>query len=205
LARNSASTLTVAWVSGNGLVVPTAIGIDKFFFNGAAMKPASAGTPAVAAHCSVGNPSRTMSNCLNNNTKGTWIPAVPAVGPTPAGVSSPGWSLNTNQSLYNADGFTAQYKNSLDNPGGTQTSGIVFTFADATQFAADFNASSSFAAHVRYDNSCSGFVSDQTHPGPSSDVNCDAPRIPEASSLLLLGPGLLLAGMVRRKLASRRQ
>ena len=89
-------------------------------------------------------------------------------------------------------------------PAGTGGIGSAITFTLnglITNFTSN-TGGNEFAVHVRYGGSCSGFIGGQVGVGTQgSNTNC-TPQIPEPSSLLLFGSGLLgLAGVIRRRLS----
>lgn len=102
------------------------------------------------------------------------------------------------------DGFGLFNKFEKDPGGTTGISGpVVFTLAGLATFTPnDHNAT--FAAHVRYTDSCSGFVSDGTTTSGGSDSICGSTKVPEPSSLLLLVSGILSLGVIGRKFAKRK-
>lgn len=124
--------------------------------------------------------------------------------------NDPSGVWNTNFDGTTADGFGMFNSNKSDNSGGTGGIGtaIVFTLSGLESFVlnattAGHPVGSKFAAHVRYGNGCSGFVSDGTTTSITSDSNC-AP-IPEPGTLALVGSGLVgLGTIVRKRLFNRR-
>jgi hypothetical protein len=89
--------------------------------------------------------------------------------------------------------------NPIDTP---VTNWLVFTLAAVPANLNNWD----FAAHVQYNDGCSGWVSDRTHPNPGSSDACGSASVPEPSAMILFGIGLV--GVVtwdRRRLGKERR
>lgn len=91
----------------------------------------------------------------------------------------------------NADGFGRFDRNNDKGPGNETTAGtvnwLVFTLASIPSGVSNWD----FAAHVQYNDGCSGWISSREHPRPGSNPNCDPPSVPEPSTMALFGAGLI--------------
>jgi hypothetical protein len=95
----------------------------------------------------------------------------------------------------NVDGF-GSFAIDCQSPGGTTgiSSYVFFTLSSLS----DLDSPEDFAAHVRYQNNCSGFVSGRTADSPTSNTNC-AGVVSEPSSLALVGFGMVGLAFLRRR------
>ena len=102
------------------------------------------------------------------------------------------WSFNFNGTQANGFGGFDSHKSS----GPSENSlSLVFTIA-GSDLAANLDE---FAVHVRYLNNCSGWASNRTESGGTSDANCGA-LVPEPAPLALMAIGILGLLLVRRRL-----
>lgn len=132
-------------------------------------------------------------------------------GSAPSTVSETGGSTSWNfNGSGNADGFGSFDKNNDKGNGNENTAGttnwLVFGLSSngASSIISNIN-NYDFAAHVQYNDNCSGWVSDKVHNDPGSNENCYTgpgrtnDQVPEPSSMMLFGAGLIGLGAWGRK------
>ena len=184
------TTLTVQWIGGID-DSPGAIGIDHFLYN--------------CVNC---GPFSTQHDDESDDTGAVIAVWLGSIGGTDV---TSNWELNFNGT--SGDGFG--YFESRTNKEAGGTGGIlqplIFVLNGDTTFTTNNNTKpgdtkepGTFATHVRYNNECSSWASDG-NAGSSieSDTNCGA-KVPEPSTFLLLGSGILSLGIIGRKFAKGR-
>jgi hypothetical protein len=156
---------------------------------------------------------KTGSDCSGGNTICVqWVEGVDEGAPSAIGIdhfwydvsttdgeSVPSVSIisgNSTSWSFNFDGCTADGFGCFDskkNAGGADTGGI--SAALIFMRSGDISSLAQFAAHVRYNNNCSGFVSNRTASTTESNTNCGAqvsePPVLALSGLVLLGVALV--------------
>lgn len=105
----------------------------------------------------------------------------------------------------NADGF-GKFQQTAHDSGGTNGKNIgdqiTFTIGSLITNIPDNPNGGEFAAHVRFGGDCSGWFGDGTAGTPTPSAGCGGTSVPEPSTLLMLGSGLI-TGLVflRRRFA----
>lgn len=176
----------------------------------------------------VGNETLGSFSCDANQICVHWVDGIGTDTPTPkaiinfsytiSGSSTPPQSTSesggsTNWNLTgtgnNANGFGAFDRNNVKGTGNENTAGtthwLVFGFTN--NLPSDVS-NWDFAAHVQYNDDCSGWVSDKVHNNPGSSSSCytgpgrNPPNdVAEPSSMMLFGAGLIgLAAWGRKRL-----
>jgi PEP-CTERM motif-containing protein len=110
------------------------------------------------------------------------------------------WDFNINLPPPQFDGFGTF--NSTVNQGPGETGGIAAPIVLTLEFGDLFallanDQGASLAARVAYGDGCTAFVSNGTSTSVASDSRCGpGQQVPEASTLALLGGGLVVAGLL---------
>lgn len=170
---NGMTTLSLQWRAGAVADTPGALGIDKLFINNRDSSLEVVGVYMNAISAA-------------NSVTSSWLP--------------------TNGGL-NAGGGFGLFVEKVAEPagdGGVAPNSLIFVLNglyDVSSFVANANGAS-FAAHVRYGNSCSGWVADGGTAGSSgSDSNCGrgSSPVPEPGAALVFGAGLLIVATSMRR------
>jgi hypothetical protein len=170
------TTLLVEWVSG-GLNGLTALGIDQFLFNATGIVDAVTTGPPAGQH--------------------------PASGPYAIAATPGSWSLYFDGT--EGDGF-GDFNSHRNSDGGGTSLSVLFTLNGIAPSFFENSQGATFAAHVRYGDDCSGWVSDGTSNDVGSSSACSGtpPRqVAEPSTLLLIGGGFIGLGALIGRLRSR--
>ena len=164
------SWFSMQWLAGpgNGL---DALGIDTVFYN--------------------------CENCGSSfgGVQSVWVDAIG----TGTDVTS---DWNTNFGGSNAGGgfgsFTSRKNLDAGGTSGIAPDILYFVLNDEVTFANNGAPElATFAAHVRYEENCSGWVSDGNTESTDSG-SCGTTKVPEPGTLMLVGLGLYLMGFARR-------
>lgn len=120
------------------------------------------------------------------------------------------WNLNFDGS--NVDGF-GNFASHKDLGGGNEQGGLfspghplVFTLNGKVTTWNRNDHGSLFVVHFRFANGCSGFISDGTSTGIEADSSCTfslppPSNVPEPSTVMLIGAGVLGSLRLRKKMA----
>jgi hypothetical protein len=110
------------------------------------------------------------------------------------------WNLNFGGT--NAAGFGSFLsRQNLDGggTGGIDPESVTFVLDRMVELSPN-SVGANFAAHVRYGDGCSGWVSDGQLKGNATDSGtCGATQVPEPGTLFLFGMGLAAIGLSRRR------
>lgn len=113
-------------------------------------------------------------------------------------IANTNWT-NANNLPANVDGF-GTFASDFKVAPNTGAGPFAFTLAGKITTIPDNAQGAEFVVHVGgFASGCSGFVSDGTSNGLSSNPSCGGTSTPEPASLMLLGAGLAGLGIWRRK------